>query len=223
MNLFSDPLSIITRLILVFTLLPIHEYAHAYVADKLGDPTSKHMGRLTLNPMAHVDPIGAIMLVLTGFGFAKSVPVNPSNFRNPKRGMGVVAAAGPLSNIIVSFLIMILAKLMGLIGYHTGIYYNGFYLFLIQFLLMMCYLNISLAVFNLMPIPPLDGSRIIALFLPDRIYYKVLQYERYIGIALFILLYIGVLNLPISWLSGKVYYFLDMITFFIPDKLMMMY
>lgn len=219
MGMFGNPLVFVTRLFIIFTLMPIHEFAHAYVADKLGDPTARNMGRLTLNPLAHVDMIGGLMLVLTGFGFAKPVQVNAGNFINPKRGMAVVAAAGPISNIIVSFILLIIIKLMALLGYYTGLSYTGFFVFLMHFIMLLCSINLSLAVFNLLPVPPLDGSKVIGLFLPDKLYYKFAEYERYLSIILFALIYIGILDRPINWLSGALYNLLDLLTFFIPNMI----
>lgn len=210
-------LQYITRLVLIFTLMPIHEYAHAYVANKLGDPTAKNMGRLTLNPLAHIDPIGGLMLFLTGFGFAKAVPVNARNFNNPKRGMAIVAAAGPLSNILVSAITLALAKILNLVGYYTGLSYIGFYDFIIQFLNLITLINLSLAVFNLLPVPPLDGSKIFGIFLSDKNYFNLMQYERYIGIVLFALIYMGLFDKQILLLTYKLYDFIDMLTFFLPS------
>lgn len=219
MRTLFDPMTIFIRVVIILTLLPIHECAHAYIANKLGDPTAKNMGRLTLNPMAHMDIIGAVMLVFTGFGFARPVPVEPRNFINPKRGMGVVAAAGPISNIIVSFILLVLVKLLDLLGHNTFLGDFGFYYFIIQFLFMMCYINLSLAVFNLLPVPPLDGSKIIGIFLSDKVYYKFMAYERYLSIALLILVASGVLNMPLSWLTDKLYSLIDLLTFFIPSRI----
>lgn len=192
----------------VFCTLPIHEFAHAFVAYKLGDPTAKNMGRLTINPMAHIDWIGALMIFLVGFGYAKPVPVNARNFKKPKLGMALCAFAGPLSNIIMAFVFLLLKNaVIALIN--TGSLLRSA---IVAFLYFAALVNISLAVFNLIPIPPLDGSRILSAFLPDKYYYKLMQYERYIVIAVFILLITGVLSTPLSLLSGLLYNLLDLIT-----------
>jgi len=191
----------------VFCTLPIHEYAHALVAYKLGDSTAKNMGRLTINPMAHVDWIGALMIFLVGFGYAKPVPVNARNFKKPKLGMAISALAGPFSNIIMAFLFLL--GLNAVVHYcnSTSILWSAIY----SFLYFAALVNISLAVFNLIPIPPLDGSRILSAVLPDKYYYKLMQYERYIIIGVFVLLLTGVLSTPLSWLSGYLFKALNFI------------
>ena len=166
----------------VFCTMPIHEYAHAFVATKLGDDTPRLSGRLTLNPLAHIDIMGAVMILLVGFGYAKAVPVNPRNFKNPKAGMALTAAAGPASND------SIVARVAFLFFFYAAM------------------INISLAVFNLIPIPPLDGSRIVGLLIPNKIYYQIMKYERYIIIVVFVLLALGRLSTPLSWLTDKVLY-----------------
>ena len=190
----------------IFVTMPVHEWAHAFTAYKLGDPTAKHMGRLTLNPMAHIDWIGAVLVLLFGFGFAKPVPVNQRNFKHPKWGMALTALAGPLSNFIVGFvcfLIMITVsvaadRIPGLdltmvyvLGYVSiFFYYAG-------------YINLSLAAFNLIPIPPLDGSRILFAVLPDRIYYRIQAFERYIYLIVIFLAAFGLLSGPTQWIAEQ--------------------
>ncbi len=187
------------RVFAIFCVLPVHEFAHAFVASKLGDNTAKYQGRLTLNPLAHIDPIGALMIILVGFGYAKAVPVNIRNFKADKRkqNMALVSLAGPLSNIILAvifsffyvltdlkFTASTLATALGLFFYYGSS------------------INISLAVFNLLPIPPLDGSKILVAVLPNRVYFKLMQYERYIVLVVFVLLFTGVLTVPLSWFSS---------------------
>ena len=190
-------LAIFASLFVIFCVLPIHEYAHAITAYKLGDKTAKFKGRLTMNPLAHIDPIGAIMILLVGFGYAKPVPVNMRNFPRNKRKiyMGITALAGPLSNILMAFIMTICYCLFFKLYMESfsSMYYN-----LCVFFSYASIINISLAVFNLIPIPPLDGSRIMNAVLPDKYYYKIMQYERYIMIALFVLIYIGILDKPLS-------------------------
>ncbi len=188
----------------VFCILPIHEYAHALIADKLGDGTARLSGRMTINPMAHLDIWGSLMIILVGFGYAKPVPINMNNFKNPKKGMAVVALAGPVSNLIMAIIFILLSIIFQLIisvGTELGYAIN-------LFLSYVAMININLALFNLIPIPPLDGSRILNAVLPDRAYYKLMQYERYIMIGLFLLMVMPRFNFiwsGLSWLSSAVY------------------
>ena len=191
---------ILTGCFVVFVCSPVHELSHAFVAYKLGDRTAKNEGRLTFNPIKHIDPIGMIMILLFGIGYAKPVPVNMRNFENPKQGMALVALAGPASNLIMAWISCFLMYAVGRYsGTSTVIHY------LTVFFLFSTYINISLGVFNLLPIPPLDGSKILAAVLPNKVYYKYMMYERYVMIALMILLFTGVLGGVISGLSGVMF------------------
>lgn len=189
----------LARLFVVFCTLPVHEYAHALVADKLGDKTARLSGRLTLNPMAHIDILGAIMILFVGFGYAKPVPVNPRNFKNPKKGMALTALAGPFSNILMAVVFMFLSNVLSLFG--SSLFVQAFYVFFS----FAASINIGLAVFNLIPIPPLDGSRVLELLIPDKYYYKFAQYERYIVIVIFGLIVFGVLDAPLAFLQNHLY------------------
>ncbi len=189
----------LARLFVVFCTLPVHEYAHAFVADKLGDKTARLSGRLTLNPMAHIDILGAIMILFVGFGYAKPVPVNPRNFKNPKKGMAITALAGPFSNILMAVVFMFLSNVLSLFG--SSLFVQAFYVFFS----FAASINIGLAVFNLIPIPPLDGSRVLELLIPDKYYYKFAQYERYIVIVIFGLIIFGVLDAPLAFLQNHLY------------------
>ena len=165
-------LEFITLSLIVLVVLPVHEMAHGYVAYRLGDPTAKNMGRLTPNPLAHLDPIGTLMIFLLGFGYAKAVPVNPYNFRNPKTGMALTALAGPVSNLLMAVLAVGLYRLLSF--FITSAYVNSILYWML--ILVFASVNVGLAVFNLLPIPPLDGYRILSVILPDRWIYLIDRY-----------------------------------------------
>ncbi len=201
----GEPLELIitffSRLFVIFCTMPVHEYAHALIATKLGDNTPRYSGRLTLNPMAHISPMGAIMIFLCGFGYAKPVNVNPRNFKDPKKGMALTAIAGPISNLIMAFVCIFLATLF------ANLYNSNptlLFLAVYYFLYFAGVVNVNLAVFNLLPIPPLDGSRILQLLIPAKYYFKFMQYERYIVIVVFFLILTGVLSKPLSIVSNLI-------------------
>ena len=190
--------AILVRVFIVICILPIHEYAHAFAAHKLGDDTAKWNGRLTLNPMHHLDLLGSLALVLVGIGWAKPVPVNPSNFKKPKSGMAITAFAGPLSNLIMGFISLLLLRVLYIFAGYMPL---ELWYVIDMFFTMVASINISLAIFNLIPCPPLDGSRIIGYFLPERINYKIAMYERYIWLGLMVVLILGVLDYPLTWVN----------------------
>ena len=191
----------------VFLSLSIHEFAHGYAAYKRGDDTAKNMGRLNISPMSHLDPIGAICLFFFGFGWAKPVPVNPRNFESGKykSGMVITSLAGPLSNIILAFVSYFLFGVVSLyLGDLLGTSLVGERVFYVLIILLrtLVLMNISLAIFNLLPIPPLDGSKILNAVLPARIYFKIMQYERYGLIILIILINTPIFNSLLSLFSN---------------------
>jgi len=179
--------------------LTIHEYAHGWVAYKFGDPTAKHAGRLTLNPLAHLDPIGTLMLFLVKLGWAKPVPVNPYNFRNPRQDMMWVSFAGPASNFLAAFFLAIVFKLVaGGFPYGTG--EGSFFDVILLMLRWGILINIILGVFNLVPIPPLDGSKILMGFLPPAYEYHFATLERFGPFLLiFILMFSRMMGFNIFW------------------------
>lgn len=179
--------------------ITFHELAHGYMAYRLGDPTAKAAGRLTLNPIRHIDPIGLLMMVTVGVGWAKPVPVNMGNFKHPKQGMALTALAGPLSNFIVAWIVLLISN--GLVRILPQSYISTY---VILFFLRVGVLSIGLGIFNLIPVPPLDGSRILFALLPDRIYYTVMRYERYIMLAMLALVWFGLFQRPLSFLIQAV-------------------
>lgn len=197
---FEFLMAVVGYIVLVLIMLPVHELAHAFVATKLGDSTPRWHGRLTFNPFAHLDLWGTLMLVLFGFGYAKPVPVNPRNFRNPRRDMALVALAGPMSNLLMAAVVLLLFRGLLLVPMLSDI------VLIIAGLLVNIFVpvNIGLAVFNLLPIPPLDGSRIFSAILPSRWAFWMAQHEQQIRLILIVLLATGALSRPLNILSDKV-------------------
>ncbi|MCL2424767.1 MAG: site-2 protease family protein [Oscillospiraceae bacterium] len=185
----------IMRMIPALLCITIHELAHGYVAYKLGDNTAKNLGRLTLNPIKHIDPVGLLMMLVIGFGWAKPVPVNMHNFKHPKWGMALTALAGPVSNILLAVVVWFI---LGLVASPLGVSYDvttgmalvasstGFTIFSV--IRTMIILSIALAVFNMLPIPPLDGSKVLFSLLPEGAYYKLMRYERFGMIFLLVIM-----------------------------------
>lgn len=192
----------------IFITMPIHEWAHGFVSSKLGDPTPRMQGRLTINPMAHIDWFGAAAILLFGIGWANPVRVNARYYKNPKWGMVLVALAGPFSNLILSLVAVVLSYAFLLVN--TTVTY-----FIAKFLYYIAYISTYLAVFNLIPIPPFDGSRILFAFLPQKYYFKIMQYERYIFMLLMAVFLLdnrtGIISGTIGYLSEYVFQYITVI------------
>lgn len=202
--------------IALLTALPFHEFAHAWAANKMGDSTARWQGRMTLNPVKHLDPFGALLMLFTGIGWAKPVPINPYNFRNPKKGMALSALAGPLSNLLLAFLSAVLYKLLVI----PAVMLDGSMLAdlmdgLRNIFYTMISVNVGLAVFNLLPVPPLDGSRVLNLFLPQHTYFAIMKYERMIMIFMMFAIFSGILDGPLSFFRSIIWQVLDFCTGFI--------
>lgn len=193
-----------TMLFVIFCTMPVHEYAHAWMAVRLGDDTPRLSGRLTLRPMAHIDIIGAVMILLVGFGYAKPVQVNMRNLKKGRVGFALVALAGPVSNLIMALIFLFCKAVVDVLAFNVVDMPVAVYTVLSLFFSIAGSVNISLAVFNLLPIPPLDGSRILTLLIPSKYYFVLMKYERYIRIGLFVLIWTGILSTPLSWLASLV-------------------
>ena len=174
--------------------LTFHEFSHAFIAHKLGDDTAKNKGRMTLNPLKHLDPLGTLMMIFARIGWAKPVPVNALNFKDPKQDMVKVGLAGPVSNLLMAFVTAFPIQVMMHIFVTEGL--GNVEIIFLNFLWMFFTVNLYLAVFNLLPIPPLDGSRIFYGLLPEKFYFKIMKYERYVALGLiaFVLLAPGTLG-----------------------------
>lgn len=188
-----------------FLSVVLHEISHGYIAYALGDPTAKSNGRLSLNPIRHLDVIGLISMILFRFGWAKPVPVNPYYFRHRKLGMALVALAGPISNLLLAFFGITIVYLLTLIPISSEFLFlilQGF----VDFFLIFAILNIGLAVFNLIPIPPLDGSKVLFSFLPNQTYMKLMRIEQYGFLILILLLNIPLFESFISTIRDWIYH-----------------
>lgn len=199
-----DPISVVMQIlatvVIIFLVLPFHEFAHGWVANKLGDPTARLAGRLTFNPLASVDPMGAVFLLLFGFGWAKPVPVDSRYFKNERSGMALTALAGPVANLIAAYIgSLIFYAVWAFAPYSTVVGY------ILVFLNYYAFINTVLAVFNLVPIPPLDGSKILASLLSDRARFKFYQYQNVLAMVGMITLVSGTLSGPLSAAENAIY------------------
>lgn len=184
---FGSLLSMVTRLAAVLLCLTVHESCHGLAAYALGDPTARREHRLSLNPLRHIDWFGLLMMFVAGFGWAKPVPVNPNYFKKPKQGMALTALAGPVSNFLLALLTLLAARIFCNVAAYSEANQR-----ILDFLLMVALLSIGLGLFNLLPIPPLDGSKVLFAVLPDRAYNQLMRYERYGMLLLFALVFFDV-------------------------------
>ena len=198
---FTYILSILLGVIPSLLCITLHEMSHGLVAYKLGDDTAKRQGRLRFNPLKHLDPVGLLMMLVFHVGWAKPVPVNMYKFKNPKRGMAVTALAGPMSNLLIAVVFMLIygAAYVPLGRSSVGIYF-------LQMIQLTAVLSIGLAIFNLLPVPPLDGSKVLFSLLKDEDYYKLMHYERYGGIIMLILVAIAFVGVLVGFFDPKLTY-----------------
>ena len=229
----EDILSDLPRMLLmlpaVLLSLSVHEAAHGYAAYKLGDPTAKNLGRLTLNPIKHINPIGFLSMVIFHVGWANPVPINARYFKNPRKGMAITAAAGPISNLCLAFIFTVLLRVLMiptssmmtdafLAGDYSldSLFTNPAFVIMAVLAIILYFgiiLNINLMLFNLIPLPPLDGSRIAYIFLPTNVYFKIMKYERYIMLGFILLLATtNIISEPLASLNGYISDFLFSIT-----------
>lgn len=192
-------LDLLITALCVFLSLTVHEFCHGYMAYLRGDNTAQRTGRLSLNPIHHIDPIGALCLFLFGFGWAKPVMVNPVNFKRKtiKLDMVLTSLAGPFSNFLLAFISVFFMMLIAVLG--DGYITNKWIYLVYQILQTLTFMNMGLGLFNLIPIPPLDGSKVLSAVLPTRIYFKLMEYERYGFIALILLINLPIFNRLLSW------------------------
>ena len=204
--------SVLTNLLLsvvpALICITLHELAHGYVAYRLGDDTAKRAGRLTLNPLRHIDIMGLLMMIVFKFGWAKPVPVNMWKFKNPKKGMAITAAAGPIANLLIALVFLFLYGFLFALLHRPGRSLN----WLLEILYITAYLSIALAIFNIIPIPPLDGSKVLFSCISDRSYTKLMYYERY-GMIILLVLVLLLSRTSLDPLSRAAYWVMDKLFF----------
>ena len=204
--------SVLTNLLLsvvpALICITLHELAHGYVAYRLGDDTAKRAGRLTLNPLRHIDIMGLLMMIVFKFGWAKPVPVNMWKFKNPKKGMAITAAAGPIANLLIALVFLFLYGFLFALLHRPGRSLN----WLLEMLYITAYLSIALAIFNIIPIPPLDGSMVLFSCISDRSYTKLMYYERY-GMIILLVLVLLLSRTSLDPLSRAAYWVMDKLFF----------
>ena len=204
--------SVLTNLLLsvvpALICITLHELAHGYVAYRLGDDTAKRAGRLTLNPLRHIDIMGLLMMIVFKFGWAKPVPVNMWKFKNPKKGMAITAAAGPIANLLIALVFLFLYGFLFALLHRPGRSLN----WLLEMLYITQDLSIALAIFNIIPIPPLDGSKVLFSCISDRSYTKLMYYERY-GMIILLVLVLLLSRTSLDPLSRAAYWVMDKLFF----------
>ena len=204
--------SVLTNLLLsvvpALICITLHELAHGYVAYRLGDDTAQRAGRLTLNPLRHIDIMGLLMMIVFKFGWAKPVPVNMWKFKNPKKGMAITAAAGPIANLLIALVFLFLYGFLFALLHRPGRSLN----WLLEMLYITAYLSIALAIFNIIPIPPLDGSKVLFSCISDRSYTKLMYYERY-GMIILLVLVLLLSRTSLDPLSRAAYWVMDKLFF----------
>ena len=204
--------SVLTNLLLsvvpALICITLHELAHGYVAYRLGDDTAKRAGRLTLNPLRHIDIMGLLMMIVFKFGWAKPVPVYMWKFKNPKKGMAITAAAGPIANLLIALVFLFLYGFLFALLHRPGRSLN----WLLEMLYITAYLSVALAIFNIIPIPPLDGSKVLFSCISDRSYTKLMYYERY-GMIILLVLVLLLSRTSLDPLSRAAYWVMDKLFF----------
>lgn len=223
----EDLMQLIVKVFAILMILPLHEFAHAWTAHKLGDDTAMYQGRLTLNPFAHLDPIGTLCMLFVGFGWAKPVPINPARFNRKhsiRFGVAITALAGPLSNLIAALVGMVIYRFYLLSDMYVQ-YWESYYaeetvnnapMLIATMLYAFVSINIGLCVFNLIPIPPLDGSKILSYFTSAKVDRWFIEHEQIVRIVFLILLVSPVLSIPMSYISGKLFDLMVFLTGWIP-------